>query len=89
MITKDRLEETIRGVIQEFKQAKRIPDPAADELTAAREACVGDLFDQEATFSDKEVEDSAAYVEQLRSEAQSPSAEVFLQEILAWQPLRS
>jgi hypothetical protein len=89
MITKDRLEETIRGVIQEFKQAKRIPDPAADELTAALEARVEDLFDQEATFSYGEVEDSATYVERLRGEAQSPSAEAFLQEIMAWQQLRS
>lgn len=35
MITKERLEEAIRGVIREFKRSKRIPDPAADELTAA------------------------------------------------------
>ncbi len=50
MITKERLEETIRGVIREFKRAKRIPDPTADELSAALEARVDDLFDQEATF---------------------------------------
>jgi hypothetical protein len=34
MITKERLEETIRGVIREFKRTKRITDPAADELAA-------------------------------------------------------
>jgi hypothetical protein len=50
MITKERLEETIRGVIREFKQSKRIPDTAAEELTAALEARVDDLFDQEATL---------------------------------------
>ena len=48
MITKERLEERIRGVIREFKRTKRIPDPTADELTAALEAQVDDLFDQEA-----------------------------------------
>jgi hypothetical protein len=50
MITKERLEETIRGVIREFKRTKRITDPAADELTAALEERVDELFDQEATF---------------------------------------
>jgi hypothetical protein len=50
MITKERLEETIRGVISEFKRTKRIPDPAADELTAALEARVDDLFEQDTTF---------------------------------------
>jgi len=49
MVTKEQLEETIRGVIREFKRSKRIPDPAADELTAALEAGVDELFDQEAT----------------------------------------
>lgn len=48
MITKEQLEETIRGVIREFKRTKRILDPTADELAAALEACVDDLFDQEA-----------------------------------------
>jgi len=47
MVTKDQLEETIRGVISEFKRSRRIPDPTADELTAALEARVDDLFDQE------------------------------------------
>jgi hypothetical protein len=56
MITKERLEEAIRGVIREFKRTKRIPDPAADELTAALEERVDYLFDQEATFSYREVE---------------------------------
>lgn len=47
MITKEQLEETIRRVIREFKQANRIPDPAADELTVALEASVDDLYDRE------------------------------------------
>lgn len=89
MITKERLEETIRGVIREFKRSKRIPDPAADELTAALEARVDDLFAQEATFTYKQVEDSASYVEDLRDNAQSESAEAFLQEIVAWQQMHS
>jgi hypothetical protein len=50
MITKEELEETIREVIREFKRTKRIPDPTADELTAALEARFDDLFDQEATL---------------------------------------
>jgi hypothetical protein len=89
MITKERLEETIRGVISEFKRTKRIPDPAADELTAALESRMDDLFDQEATFSYREVEDSAGYVEDLRDKAQLESAEGFLREIVAWQQMRS
>jgi hypothetical protein len=89
MITKERLEETIRGVIREFKRSKRIPDPAADELTAALEARVDDLFAQEATFTYKQVEDSASYVEDLRDNAQVESAEAFLQEIVAWQQMHS
>ena len=89
MITKERLEETIRGVIREFKRTKRIPDPAADELTAALEAGVDDLFDQEATFTYREVEDSATYVDDLRNQAQMDSAEGFLREIMAWQQTHS
>ncbi len=89
MITKERIEETIRGVIRDFKRTKRIPDPAADELTAALEARVEDLFDHEAAFSYREVEDSARYVEELRDKAQSKSAESFLREIMAWQQMRS
>ena len=89
MITKERLEETIRGVIREFKRSKRIPEPAADELTAALEALVNDLFDQEAPFSFRHVEDSASYVEKLRDNAQLESAEAFLQEIVAWQQMHS
>jgi|GEM_PF-5427705 len=89
MITKERIEETIRGVIRDFKRSKRIPDPTADELTAALEARVEDLFDHEATFSHREVEDSARYVEELRDQAQSKSAESFLEEIVAWQQMRS
>ena len=89
MITKERLEETIRGVIREFKQTRRITDPAADELTAALERRVDELFDQEATFSYREVEDSAGYVAQLRDNAQLDSAETFLQEIVAWQQTHS
>ena len=89
MITKERPEETIRGVINEFKRTKRIPDPAADELTAALEARVDDLFDQEATFSYTEVEDSVSYVDDLRDKAQLESAEGFLREIVAWQQMRS
>ncbi len=89
MITKERLEETIRGVISEFKRTKRIPDPTADELTAALEARVDDLFDQEAAFSYAEVEDSVSYVEDLRDKAQLESAEGFLREIVAWQQMRS
>jgi hypothetical protein len=49
MITKEQLEETIRGVIREFKRSKRIPDPTADELTIALETRVDELFVQEAT----------------------------------------
>lgn len=51
MITKEQLEETIRGVIREFNRSKRIFDPTADELTAALEARVDHLFDQEGTLS--------------------------------------
>lgn len=47
MITKERLEETIRGVISEFKQAKQLTESAADELTAALGARVEDLFDRD------------------------------------------
>jgi len=89
MITKERLEETIRGVIREFKRTKRITEPAADELTAALEERVDDLFDQEATFSYKEIEDSAGHVSELRDNAQLESAETFLREIEAWQQMHS
>jgi hypothetical protein len=89
MITKERLEETIRGVIREFRRTKRITDPAADELTAALEERVDDLFDQEATFTYREVGDSADYVAQLRDNAQLESAETFLREIVAWQQMHS
>ena len=89
MITKERLEETIRGVIREFKRTKRIPDPAADELTAALEARVDDLFDQEAAFTHREVEDSVSYVDDLRDKAQMESAEGFLRETMAWQQTHS
>jgi hypothetical protein len=89
VITKERLEETIRGVIREFKRTKRITDPAADELTAALEQRVDDLFDQEAKFSYREVEDSAAHVAQMRDNAQLESAETFLREIVAWQEMHS
>ena len=54
MITKERLEETIRGVIREFKRTNRIPQPTADELTAALEARVDDLFDHDATLQSVE-----------------------------------
>ena len=89
MITKERLEETIRGVIREFKRTKRITDPAADELTAALEECVDELFDQEATYSYREVEDSAQHIAQLRDNAQLESTETFLREIVAWQQMHS
>ena len=89
MITKERLEETIRGVIREFKRTKRIPDPTADELNAALEARVDDLFDEETTFSYREVVDSARYVEEVRDKAQLESAEAFLREIKAWQEMGS
>ena len=88
MISKDHLEEAIRGVIQEFRQTKRIPDPAAEELTAALEARVEDLFERE-EFSYAEVEDSADYVSRLRNKAHKESAEAFLREIIAWQESRS
>jgi hypothetical protein len=89
MIPKERLEETIREVIREFKQTQRITDPAADELTAALEERVDELFDQDATFSYKEVENSAGYVARLRDNAQLESAETFLREIVAWQQMHS
>ena len=89
MITKESLEKTIRGVIREFKRTKRITEPAANELTAALEERVDDLFDQEATFSYKEIEDSAGYVSKLRDNAQLESAETFLREIEAWQQMHS
>ena len=89
MITKEQLEETIRRVIREFKRTKQIPDPTADELTAVLEARVDDLFSQEATFTYREVEDSASYVEDLRDNTQLQSAEAFLREIVAWQEMRS
>ncbi len=89
MITKERLEDTIREVIGDFKRTKRITDPAADELTAALEERVDELFDQETTFSHREVEDSAGYVAQLRDQAQLESDETFLREIVAWQETHS
>ena len=89
MITKERLEETIRGVIREFKRSKRIPDPTADELAAALEARVDELFAEEASFTYKQVDDSASYVEDLRDNSQLESAEAFLQEIVAWQQVHS
>ncbi len=89
MITRERVEETIRGVIREFKRTKRIPDPAADELTAALESRVDDLFDREGQFSFRDVGNSASYVEELRDKAQAESAEGFLREIIAWQEMRS
>lgn len=89
MITKERLEETIRGVISEFRRAKRISDPTADELTAALEEGVDSLFGEDATFTYREVEDSADYVDEIRDKAQSASAEGFLREIVAWQEMRS
>lgn len=89
MITKERLEDTIRGVISEFQRKKRITDPAAEELTAALEERVHELFDEETTFSHKEVADSADYVTRLRDHAQLESAETFLREIVAWQHTHS
>lgn len=89
MITKERLEQTIRVVISEFKRSKRITEPTAEELTAALEERVDDLFEHEATVSYKETEDSAAYVSGLRDQAQLESAETFLQEIVAWQEMHS
>lgn len=89
MITKERLEETIRGVIREFKRTKRIPDPAADELTAELEARVDDLFAENTPFSYRDVQDSASYVSDIRDNAQMESAEGFLREIIAWQEMRS
>ena len=89
MITKERLEETIRAVIHEFRRTKRIPDPAADELTAELEARVDDLFAADAAFSYRDVQDGAGYVSELRDKAQLESAEGFLREIIAWQEMRS
>ena len=89
MITKERLEETIRGVIREFKLTHRITDPAADELTAALEERVDDLFAVEATSSYDQVEDSADYVARLRDNAQMESGEAFLREIVVWQQMHS
>jgi predicted metal-dependent phosphoesterase TrpH len=89
MITKERLEETIRGVIREFKRTKRSTDPAADELTAALEERVDEIFEQEARFSYREIQDSANYLAQLRDHAQLEAAETFLREILAWQQVQS
>jgi hypothetical protein len=88
MITKERLEEAIRGVVHEFKVARRIQDPAAEELTAALEARVENLFDEEA-FSYREVSDSAIYVDQLRDAAQLGSADLFLRELTEWQQKHS
>lgn len=90
MISKERLEETIRGVIRDFRQSNRIPDQAATELTAALEERVENLFEEETTsFSFRDVDDSAKYVDVLRDKAQKDSAEAFLQEIMAWQQTRS
>ncbi|HEY6231746.1 MAG TPA: hypothetical protein VIW64_10805 [Pyrinomonadaceae bacterium] len=89
MITKEGLEQTIRAVIHEFKQAKRIPEPAAEELTAALEAKVEDLFERDAPFSYREIQNSSRYVEDLRGKAQLESSEKFLEEILAWQQTHS
>jgi hypothetical protein len=58
-------------------------------LTAALEERVEELFDQDATFSHRQVEDSAGYLERLRDEAQLESAETFLREIVAWQQMHS
>ena len=66
-----------------------VPEPDEPELAAALEERVDDLFDQEATFSYREVEDSASYVEDLRDKAQLQSADAFLREIVAWQEMRS
>jgi len=59
MITKERLEETIRGVIREFKRTSELPSPWLMNWRALEER-VDDLFDQEAGFSYKEIQDSAA-----------------------------
>jgi len=89
MITRERLEETIRGVIREFKETRRIPEPAADELAATLDARMRELFEQEGTFSYQQVEESVAYVDRLRDEAESKSAAQFLQELRAWQQAHS
>ena len=89
MITKESLEETIRGVIREFKLTKRITDSAADELTAALEQRIDDLFEEEAASSYSQVKDSADYVAQLRDNAQMETAEAFLREIVVWQQMHS
>ena len=85
MITKARIEETIRGVIQEFKQKERIPGSAADDLAVALTDEMTELLEQEETFSHRQVDDTLAYVNRVRDEAQSESAADFLQEILTWQ----
>ncbi len=49
-----------------------------------------DLFNEEVSFSDREVEDSTRSVERLRDRSQVESAEGFLREIVAWaKPMRS
>jgi len=89
VITKERLQETIRGVIREFKLTKHITDPAAEELTAALEERVDKLFKEEAASIYKQVKDSADYVAQLRDNAQMETAEAFLREIAVWQQMHS
>jgi hypothetical protein len=89
MINKNRLERLIHGVIEDFRKAKRIPDQTADDLATVLDAQVDDLFQNEGTFSYRDVDDSASYISQLRDDAQSQSAELFLQEIVAWQQMRS
>lgn len=88
MITKERLEATIRGVIHEFQRTNRITDPAATELTAALEQRVDELF-REAAFSYREVGDSVDYIDQSRDNAQLESADTFIREIVAWQQMHS
>ena len=89
MITKERVEQTIRGVIGDFKRRNRIPDAAADELNIELEARVDQLFEEEASLNYTKISDSAEYVQQLRTEAESIPPGKFLQEIIEWQELHS
>jgi len=75
-------------VIREFKRTKRITEPAADELAGGFRERVDDLFDQEAGFSYKEYK-IARLCLQSCIRPQPESAEAFLQEIVAWQQMRS
>jgi len=89
MISRERLEKTIRGVILEFSRENRIAQPTADELAAALTDRMGELLEREVASSYTEIDDSVSYVNELRDHEQLDSANAFLEEIVAWQQQHS